>query len=260
MLKLRTFGLAFRSKPNWKADNAADLGWLKMACIVSALCVAAGIPAAGQGFAVIHDFAGYETEGGAEPYWAPIQATDGNFYGTTASGGGGSCTFGCGAIYKITADGAFSVLYSFQYADWGPSSSLIQANDGNLYGTTAWGGGSANCYETNGCGTVYEITPAGAFGTVYSFNEAAGPSQVMQASDGNFYGTTYYGGSSTNCQLGCGTIFQLTPGGALTTVYSFGGSDGSQPTAIIQAGDGNFYGITPEAPPPSRWHDLQTDC
>jgi uncharacterized repeat protein (TIGR03803 family) len=244
MLKLRTFGLAFRSKRSWKADNAADFGRLKMACIVSALCVAAGMPAAGQGFTVIHDFAGYETEGGAEPYSSPIQATDGNFYGTTASGGGGSCTFGCGTIYKITADGAFTVLYGFQEPDWGPDSGLLQATDGNFYGTTAWGGGSANCYETNGCGTVYEITPAGAFSTLYSFNEAAGPSQVMQASDGNFYGTTYYGGPSTNCSLGCGTIFQLTPGDTLTTVYSFGGSDGSQPGVVIQATDGDFYGTT----------------
>jgi uncharacterized repeat protein (TIGR03803 family) len=244
MLKLRTFGLASRSKRNWKADNAAGFGLLKIACVVSALCVMAAVTAAGQGFTVIHDFAGYETESGAEPSFAPIQATNGNFYGTTGSGGGGSCTFGCGTIYQITSDDAFTVLYSFQYPDWGPSSILIQASDGNLYGMTAWGGGSPNCYETNGCGTVYEITPAGAFSTVYSFNEAAGPSQVMQASDGNFYGTTFYGGSSTNCSLGCGMIFQLTPGGTLTTVYSFGGSDGSQPGAIIQASDGNFYGIT----------------
>ncbi|HWW14100.1 MAG TPA: choice-of-anchor tandem repeat GloVer-containing protein [Candidatus Dormibacteraeota bacterium] len=244
MLKLRTFGLAFRSKRSWKADSAADFRLLKMARIVSALWVAAAAPAAGQGFTVIHDFAGYQTQVGAEPFSAPIQGTDGNFYGTTASGGGGACTFGCGTIYKITADGAFTVLYSFQEPDWGPDSGLIQASDGNFYGTTAWGGGSANCYQTNGCGTIYEITPAGVFSTRYSFNEAAGPSQVIQASNGNFYGSTYYGGSSTNCYLGCGTIFQLTPGGTLTTVYSFGGSDGSAPSVLIQATDGNFYGTT----------------
>ena len=244
MLKLRTFGLAFTSKRDWKADNTADFGRLKNACIVCALWIAAGMPASGQGFTVIHDFAGYETESGAEPYWAPIQASDGNFYGTTASGGGGGCTFGCGTIYKITADGAFTVVYSFQEPDWGPGSSLIQATNGNLYGTTAWGGGSKNCYPTNGCGTVYEITPEGAFTTVYSFNEAAGPSQVLQATDGNFYGTTNYGGLSTNCNSGCGTVFQLTPDGVLTTVYSFGGSDGSQPDGIIQASDRNFYGFT----------------
>jgi uncharacterized repeat protein (TIGR03803 family) len=127
MLKLESFGLGFRSKRSCKADNAAGVGKLKMACMASALCAAAVLPAAGQSFAVIHDFAGYENESGAGPYSTPIQGTDGNFYGTTSSGGGGSCTFGCGTIYKITADGAFSVLYSFQEPDWGPSSALIQA-------------------------------------------------------------------------------------------------------------------------------------
>jgi uncharacterized repeat protein (TIGR03803 family) len=244
MLKLRTFGLAFGSKRIWKAGNTAGFGRLKTACIVSALCVAAGMPAAGQGFTIIHDFAGYATQSGAEPYLAPIQGTDGNFYGTTASGGGGGCTFGCGTIYTFTADDAYSVLYSFPAPDWGPDSGLIQATNGNFYGTTAWGGGSSNCYETNGCGTIYEITPAGVFSTLYSFNEAAGPAQVIQATDGNFYGPTYYGGSSTNCSLGCGTIFQLTAAGTLTTVYSFSGSDGSAPAELIQATDGNFYGIT----------------
>jgi uncharacterized repeat protein (TIGR03803 family) len=244
MLKLRSFGLGFISKRSWKADNVAEFGKLKMACIVSALCAAAVIPAAGQGFTVIHDFGGYETQGGAGPYSAPIQATDGNFYGTTSSGGGGSCTFGCGTIYKITADGAYTVLYSFQEPDWGPDGALVQAADGSFYGTTAWGGGSSNCYIYNGCGTVYRITAGGAFTTLYSFNEGAGPSYLMQGSDGNFYGSTYYGGPSNNCYLGCGAIFQLTAAGALTTLYTFSGSDGSQPGQLIQATDGNFYGIT----------------
>lgn len=243
-MKPRTLVLAFRSERR-KAGNAAGVGWLKMSCIVSAFCVAAGMPAAGQGFTVIHDFAGYLTESGAQPASGLIQATDGNFYGTTASGGGGSCTFGCGTIYKITADGAFTVLYSFQEPDWGPSSSLIQATDGNFYGTTAWGGGSSNCYFTNGCGTIYRITPQGRFTTVYSFNQAAGPmSGVIQGTDRSLYGSTYYGGTSSNCNMGCGTIFQLAPSGVLTTVYGFSGSDGSQPGVVIQANDGSFYGIT----------------
>lgn len=244
MLKLRTFVLPFRSERR-KASNAVGVGWLKMSCVVSAFCLAAGMPAMGQGFTVIHDFAGYLTESGAQPFSGLIQGTDGNFYGTTSEGGGGSCTFGCGTIYRITADDTFSVLYSFQEPDWGPSSGLIQATDGNFYGTTAWGGGSSNCYFTNGCGTIYRITPQGAFTTVYSFNEAAGPmSGVIQGRDRRLYGSTYYGGTSSNCNMGCGTIFQLAPGGTFTTVYSFSGSDGSQPGVIIQATDGNFYGIT----------------
>src|SRR6202522_3895714 len=139
MLKLRTFGLACRSKRNWKADNAAGFGLLKIACVVSALCVLAAVPTAGQGFTVIHDFAGYETESGAEPSFAPIQATNGNFYGTTASGGGGSCTFGCGTIYHIACDENLHVVKRFQLPRLGPSSSLVQPSDGNLSGMTAWG-------------------------------------------------------------------------------------------------------------------------
>ena len=80
------------------------------------------------------------------------------------------------------------------------------------------------------------------FTALYSFNEAAGPFYLIGASDGNFYGTTFYGGPSTNCNSGCGTIFQLTPGGALTTLYSFSRSDGSQPGQLIQATNGNYYG------------------
>ena len=241
MTKLQTLGLpAFASIRDRKAEGAVDLGWLKMACIVSAFCVAAVMPAAGQGFTVIHNFGGSQTESGAQPLWALIQATDGNFYGTTNASGGGSYTRGI--IYKLTADGAFTVLYGFQ-GPYPPDSALIQASDGNFYGTTAWGGGSSNCYY-DGCGTVYRITAEGAFDTFYSFDEAAGPSELIQGTDGNFYGSTYYGGSSSNCDLGCGRIFQLTPAGALNTLYSFSGSDGSAPVQVIQATDGNFYGIT----------------
>ncbi|HLX86039.1 MAG TPA: choice-of-anchor tandem repeat GloVer-containing protein [Terriglobales bacterium] len=193
---------------------------------------------------MLHDFEGYPTQNGGAPYTAPMQASDGNFYGTTSQGGGGSCTFGCGTIYKFAADGTYTVIYSFQTVGSGPGSGLIQASDGNFYGTTAGGGGSPNCYPTSGCGTIYKITPEGALTTVYSFNEEADPAQVIQASDGNLYGVTYGGGASPNCSGGCGTIFRLTPGGVLTTLYSFSGSDGSGPTKLLQATDGSFYGIT----------------
>jgi uncharacterized repeat protein (TIGR03803 family) len=146
-----------------------------------------------------------------------------------------------GVEREITADGAFTVLYSFQLTGWSPSSSLIQASDGNLYGTTAWGGGSSNCYASNGCGTVYKITPQGVFTALYSFNEAAGPFYLLEASDGNFYGQLLTAARGPTATRGCGTIFQLTPGGALTTLYSFSRSDGSQPGQLIQATDGNYY-------------------
>jgi uncharacterized repeat protein (TIGR03803 family) len=114
-----------------------------------------------------------------------------------------------GVEREITADGAFTVLYSFQLTGWSPSSSLIQASDGNLYGTTAWGGGSSNCYASNGCGTVYKITPQGVFTALYSFNEAAGPFYLSEASDGNFYGTTSYGGPGPTATRAAAQSFNL---------------------------------------------------
>jgi uncharacterized repeat protein (TIGR03803 family) len=225
--------------------HGRNSGRLQVACIVTTFWIAAAIASPAQTFTTIHSFTG-PTQGGAWPSAGLIQAVDGNFYGTTTSGGGGSCTFGCGTIFKLTPAGALTMLYSFQLPEWGPSSGLIQANNGNFYGTTAFGGGSSNCYEYNGCGTVYEITPEGMMTTLYSFNELAGPSSgVIQATDGNFYGTTYYGGDGS-CASGCGTIFKITPEGTLTTLNSFAGTNGSglAPGGLVQATDGNFYGTT----------------
>jgi uncharacterized repeat protein (TIGR03803 family) len=129
-----------------------------------------------------------------------------------------------------------------------PNGELLQANDGNFYGTTSEGGANqvGNCEEF-GCGTVFKITPSGTLTTLYSFcsqtNCADGSyptAPPVQGTDGNFYGTTYAGGASGN-----GTIYKITPSGALTTLYSFTGADGSQPdAALLPAPGGNFYGVT----------------
>ncbi len=201
--------------------------------------------------------------------WGLMQARDGNFYGVTGHGGasGNSCAeFGCGTIFKITPSGTLTTLYSFcpnggcrlEAPDGqAPNGQLLQANDGNFYGTTAEGGANQfhDCAEF-GCGTVFEITPSGTLTTLYSFcsenNCADGWSPtaaLAQATDGNFYGTTYAGGTSTYCDFGCGSIFKITPSGILTTLYSFcsrsGCSDGQQPDAVlVPAPNGNFYGST----------------
>jgi uncharacterized protein (TIGR03437 family) len=165
-----------------------------------------------------------------------VQATDGNFYGTTLDGGAASN----GSVFRITPGGTLTTIYSFTgHGDGGePRVGLFQATDGNLYGT-AYGGGNPNG------GTVFKITLAGALTTLHSFSgsEGASPRAVLiQATDGNFYGTTQFGGTARN-----GTIFKITPGGVLTTLYSFtGGSDGSQPiAALVEGTDGNLYGTTP---------------
>jgi uncharacterized repeat protein (TIGR03803 family) len=198
------------------------------------------------------------------PYGSLIQATDGNFYGTTSEGGAQRvCGVGlCGAVYKITPAGVETVLHSFTDAPYGASPShaygprggMIQASDGNFYGTA--GGGANRCNSDIGrlvgCGSVYMITPAGVETVIYSFGASAsdGTSPVgalIQASDGNFYGTTSAGGAN-----GFGTVFKVTPAGIETVLHSFGASpsDGRNLfpppfESLIQASDGNFYGMTP---------------
>jgi uncharacterized repeat protein (TIGR03803 family) len=177
---------------------------------------------------------------GYGPVGALVQGTDGNFYGTTTQGGANDT----GTVFKITPEGVLTTLYSFtDQSDGGlPGAGLIQASDGNFYGTTSNAG-------ANGWGTAFKITSGGALTTIYSFcaltncSDGAGPTgNLVQGSDGNFFGTSPFGGGAAFD----GVIFQLTLGGSLTTMYAFtGGSDQGQPSApLIQAINGNLYGTT----------------
>ncbi|HET9307877.1 MAG TPA: choice-of-anchor tandem repeat GloVer-containing protein [Candidatus Sulfotelmatobacter sp.] len=169
---------------------------------------------------------------GAQPYAGVIQATDGNFYGTTYSGG----AWGGGTIYKITSQGKFTVVFNLgghAYDPSGPVTALVQGNDGTFYGTTPYGG------DTNNDGAVFKVTPAGVFTTLYAFSGPDGYSPggpLVQASDGNFWGTTAYN------TTGQGTIFKITPSGTLTTVHVFDGTDGELPEGVVQDTNGKFYG------------------
>jgi uncharacterized repeat protein (TIGR03803 family) len=204
---------------------------------------------------------------GYDPVAGLIQATNGDLYGTTVSGG----INGGGTVFKTTLGGALTVLYRFcsQINASGtctdganPSSVLVQATNGNFYGTTAYGGTGAACVYVQGCGTIFQITPAGKLTTLYSFCSLSGCADgynqgnlltpqpaLIQATDGNFYGTTPAGGTNANGTNGSGTIFEITPTGTLTTLYNFcsedGCYDGGQPAAgLIQDTDGTFYGTT----------------
>lgn len=192
-----------------------------------------------------------------------IQATDGQFYGTTAEGGANtsSCDVACGTVFKLTPGGELTTLYSF-CAKGGcadgvfPLESLVQASDGNFYGTTSEGGANTtSCY--NGCGTVFKITPTGTFTTLYSFcsqtncTDGSEPGSLIQGTDGNLYGGTGAGGNNGgNCPSanGCGTIFKITRGGTFTTLHRFcsksGCPDGEGAFALIQYTNGTFYGVT----------------
>src|SRR6266849_4061168 len=145
------------------------------------------------------------------------------------------------SFFRLQATGAvlsLQTLHSFGSNPKNPQAGLVQANDGNFYGTTALGG-------TNGeNGTVFGITPNGVFGSLFSFNGTNGSrpaASLIQGSDGNLYGTTTSGGSSGDN----GTVFRITLSGAFTSLFSFNGTNGSGPAAgLVQASDGNFYGTT----------------
>jgi uncharacterized repeat protein (TIGR03803 family) len=178
----------------------------------------------------LYDFLGTDLTGPL------VQATDGNFYGTDEFAG----TYGHGTVFRLTPGGHFSVLHSFDSTDGSaPACGLVQATDGDLYGTTYEGGPSQAC--PNGCGTVFKITLSGALTTLHYFDGSDGGlpiAAMIQATDGNFYGTTYAGGNK-----GWGTIFKITPAGRLTKLHNFQGTDGLQPYGpLSQDTNGNFYG------------------
>ena len=145
----------------------------------------------------LHTF-GYND--GAGPSAGLVQGSDGNFYGTTTNGGD---AYGAGTVFRISSGGDLTTLHVFGYSDGAhPKGGLVQGSDGNFYGTTSEGG------DANGDGTVFEMTPAGVLTTLVFFNgnNGQGPQgNLVQGSDGSFYGVTYSGGSDDN-----GTVFKLT--------------------------------------------------
>jgi uncharacterized protein (TIGR03437 family) len=163
-----------------------------------------------------------------------VQGSDGNLYGTTRNSGASA-----GSIFKITPAGVFTTLHTFNGTDGSyPRGTLVQGSDGNLYGTTANGG-------VNDTGTIFKIAPSGTLTTIYSFGHIPPSGQnpgggLLQGSDGNFYGTTQFGGTGGN-----GIIYKVTPSGTVTTLYNFAITEPAQPiAALIQGMDGNYYGTT----------------
>ncbi len=173
---------------------------------------------------------------GAQPDAALLFGADGNFYGTTTTGGSN----GAGTVFRITPGGALTPLYSFTNGLDGaePVAALAQAQSGLLFGATYAGGSSGN-------GTLFKVTTNGAFTAIYSFTggiDGAAPGAALAAgSDGNFYGATSAGGANGN-----GALFKITPRGLFTPIYAFtGGTDGASSYALLAPGaDGDFYGTT----------------
>jgi uncharacterized repeat protein (TIGR03803 family) len=190
-----------------------------------------------------------------------VQGSDGNFYGANDAGGAGY-----GTAFKLTPSGTLTTIHNWcsepNCADgWDAANGLIQATDGNFYGTTYK-------FGANNVGTFFKMTPSGTVTTLYNFCSVGsfpactdggfpfGP--LTQAANGDFYGTTSYGGAneqSAACMAQgieggyCGTVFRITSNGSLTTFYNFCSqpncTDGASPGfGLLQASDGNFYGVT----------------
>ncbi|MFZ0825924.1 MAG: choice-of-anchor tandem repeat GloVer-containing protein [Verrucomicrobiia bacterium] len=182
----------------------------------------------------------YSFTGGTDgnlPTAGLVQGSDNNFYGTTYEGG----TYGNGTVFKIATNGAFTALYSFQGGNdgYGPWAGLVQGKDGNFYGITEYGGLSL------GQGTVFKVTPTGTLTTLHTFHGAADgaypTASLIQAADGNYYGTTSEGGTNDNG----GTVFKMAANGVVTILHQFGAGDGASPAAgLVQGSDGNLYGTT----------------
>ncbi|HEY7534312.1 MAG TPA: choice-of-anchor tandem repeat GloVer-containing protein, partial [Nitrospiraceae bacterium] len=190
---------------------------------------------------VLHSFTGENIDGPAAPSGHLIQGSHRNFFGITRFGS----AFDGGTVFEMTLDGVVTVLHHFggfvsddDGRGFAPSS-LIQGNDGNLYGTTSRGG-------IFGRGTVFKLTVGGSFSIVHHFaatNEGAYPSSFIQGRDGNFYGTT-----------DSGAIFRMRPDGGVTILRVSTGTYGTYdsllpPGPLVQGNDGNFYGTTYEGDP-----------
>jgi uncharacterized repeat protein (TIGR03803 family) len=180
---------------------------------------------------------------GEWPFAGLVQATNGDLYGTTYAGGAN----GYGTVFRITPSGTLTTLHSFCSQSGctdgeNPVAGLVQANNGNLYGTTLAGG-------AYGDGTVFKITLSGTLTTLYNFCSQSGCTDgeepfagLVQATNGDLYGTTSAGGAHSG-----GTVFKITPSGTLTTLYNFcsqsGCKDGAYPVAgLVQATNGDLYG------------------
>lgn len=240
---------------------------LTLALAISGIAFTATTQARAQHFAVLHTFTG--TYDGGYPETPLIFDSAGDLYGATQNGGAeGSCPkVGCGLVYELSPDGQAwrqTVLYRFLNTSTGgiPIGNLIFDSSGNLYGATSGGGGFQNCGVLNlrGCGLVYELSPGGSGWTesvLENFLQEA-DGQALSAglvadSAGNFYGTTFWGGTTNErCGTGCGVVYRLSPNGSggwqETVLYSFtGGMDGALPadTLVLDA-SGNLYGTTAE--------------
>ena len=175
----------------------------------------------------------FNGDDGAYPHADLIEDSSGNFFGTTVQGG----AYGDGTVFELTAGtNTLTTLVSFNNTNGAnPSGGLIEDSNGNLFGTTEWGG-------AYGDGTVFELTAGtNTLTTLATFNNTNGtfPVGLSEDSSGNFFGMTQYGGA-----YGVGTVFELTAEtNTLTTLATFNNTNGARPwDGVIEDGSGNIFG------------------
>ncbi len=186
----------------------------------------------GANFSIVKGFADW----GQAPQGDLVQGSDGNFYGMTQDGG----TLDAGTIFRMTPDGTITILRNLDRPTDGaaPRGGLIEGTDGNFYGVTNSGG-------PNSYGTLFKISPSGAFTMLKSVSpgtDGGNPQKnLVRGNDGSFYGMNYTGGANSE-----GTIFRFNPvTNAYTVLYSFSATTGRYPYgSLVKGNDGIFYGTT----------------
>ncbi len=217
---------------------------LWIATVFVVFCLAAPISHAQKDtVTTLHSFkAGITAHNGSQPDASLVLGSDGNYYGTTLVGG----ALDYGTVFKMTPTGSVTILHSFTYGADGafPTAALVEDSNGSFYGTASSGGVLEQ-------GTVFSITAAGRFTTVHQFgdgsviNDGDAPyGGLAQGANGNYYGTTEYGGS-----VGLGCVFEIATRGQVTILHSFFDgtvpNDGAYPlSSLVLGSDGNFYGTT----------------
>lgn len=208
-------------------------------------------------YTLLHSFGNGEFDGDT-PLGGLVEASDGNFYGITASGGDNTCpeipsgVGNCGTIFRMAPNGDTQIMHSFgdpssSTEGVSPDGPLVQGPDGSLYGVTQGRG-------ANGFGTIFKMSLDGEVEHFFSFgpegDHPGSPQRgLMRASDGNIYGSTGGGGLGMCGPRGCGTIFRISPNYEVTVIYQFGLVDGPEdgrgPDGFLLEGrDGALYGST----------------
>jgi uncharacterized repeat protein (TIGR03803 family) len=227
----------------------AAMGMLGFGMVLSPIFLASQSSQA-QTYTILHNFTGAD---GASPEAALIEDSSGNLYGTTNYGGNGSgsgaCDGGCGTIFSLSSGGTLTTLYQFQGTSDGavPYESLVRDGAGNLYGATTYAG-TGTCAETSACGTLYELSAAGKFRVLVTFNGSNGstppPGRLTTDSLGNLYGVTSAGGAAEEGVVYKVNMKQPTKEVVINDFAITASNTGYSPFGGLVQESGTYYGVT----------------